>query len=103
MCLVETGRACLSVLAMSNGNPNVPAARVTRPDILVENGVIHLIDRPLFDVQANSDAASSAYVLAASLVSSRGKTDHPRVFVGMHRRRLLQLRLQRIRTLSGRA
>jgi hypothetical protein len=56
-----------SGLFVSNGNSNLPAARVTRPDILVENGVIHLIDRPLFDTQANSDAASSAYVFSSSL------------------------------------
>ncbi|KAJ2915811.1 hypothetical protein MD484_g4619, partial [Candolleomyces efflorescens] len=52
-----------SGLFVSNGDSS---ARVTRPDILVENGVIHLIDRPLFDVQANSDAASSAYASATS-------------------------------------
>ncbi|RXW23538.1 hypothetical protein EST38_g2304 [Candolleomyces aberdarensis] len=55
-----------SGLFVSHGNTYIPAARVTRPDILVDNGVIHLIDRVLFDTEGNSAAASSAYASATS-------------------------------------
>lgn len=45
-------------LYVSNGNGTL--ARVVRPDLLVENGVVHVIDRVLINENANPSAASSA-------------------------------------------
>lgn len=36
-------------------------ARITQPDVLVKNGVFHIIDRVLMNDQVNEGAASSAY------------------------------------------
>ncbi|KAJ2933690.1 hypothetical protein H1R20_g3448, partial [Candolleomyces eurysporus] len=63
-----------SGLFVSHGNSYFPAARVTRPDILVDNGVIHLIDGVLFDTEGNSDAASSAYA-SATAAAAQTSTD----------------------------
>ena len=48
---------------VSNGNGT--SARITRPDILVENGVIHLIDHILVNTRSEPAVASSACVLCA--------------------------------------
>lgn len=47
-------------LFVSNGNGT--EARVVRPDVLVRNGVIHIIDHILVNTNSEPSAASSAYV-----------------------------------------
>lgn len=42
---------------------------IVQPDILLSNGVIHVVDRVMLDISSNADAASSAY---SSVVSSVG-------------------------------
>ncbi|KAF6753283.1 hypothetical protein DFP72DRAFT_1003275 [Ephemerocybe angulata] len=59
-------------LFVSNGNGT--SAQVIRPDILVQNGVIHLIDRFLFNEQSNPAAASSA-ISSASAAATESSTD----------------------------
>lgn len=38
-------------------------AQIVQPDVLLPNGVLHVIDRVLLNTQIDSGAASSAYVL----------------------------------------
>jgi uncharacterized surface protein with fasciclin (FAS1) repeats len=45
-------------LFVSNGNGT--EAQVVRPDVLVENGIVHIIDHVLFNSGSNPSAASSA-------------------------------------------
>lgn len=35
-------------------------AQIVQPDVLLPNGVVHIIDRVLFDTDSNPSAASSA-------------------------------------------
>ena len=42
-------------------------ARIVQPDVLVKNGVFHIIDRVLFNADVNQDAANSAYSSATSV------------------------------------
>ncbi|EGN94291.1 hypothetical protein SERLA73DRAFT_188091 [Serpula lacrymans var. lacrymans S7.3] len=44
-------------------------ARIVRSDILAENGVVHVLDGVLADVQSNPSAASSAYASATSIAA----------------------------------
>lgn len=37
-------------------------AQIVQPDVLLRNGVVHVIDRVLFNTEENASAASSAYV-----------------------------------------
>lgn len=37
-------------------------ALIVQPDVLLPNGVVHIIDRVLVDTDSNPSAASSAYV-----------------------------------------
>lgn len=37
-------------------------AQIVQPDVLLPNGVLHVIDRVLLNTQIDSGAASSAYV-----------------------------------------
>ena len=41
-------------------------ARVTQPDVLIKNGVLHIIDRVLLNADVNEDAAGNAYSSATS-------------------------------------
>ena len=41
-------------------------AQIVQPDVLTKNGVIHIIDRVLFNTDVNEGAASSAYSSATS-------------------------------------
>jgi len=41
-------------------------ARILQPDVLVSNGVVHVIDKVLINTQANEPAASSAFSSATS-------------------------------------
>ncbi|KAJ2917149.1 hypothetical protein MD484_g3237, partial [Candolleomyces efflorescens] len=59
-------------LFVSNGNGT--EAQVTRPDVLVENGVIHIIDRVLVNEGSNPSAASSAYS-SFSMEATQTSTD----------------------------
>ncbi|KAJ2937024.1 hypothetical protein H1R20_g76, partial [Candolleomyces eurysporus] len=61
-----------SGLFVSNGNG--AQAQITRPDVLVENGVIHIIDRVLVNEQSNPSAASSAYS-SFSMEATQSATD----------------------------
>ncbi|MCL6388889.1 fasciclin domain-containing protein, partial [Pectobacterium carotovorum subsp. carotovorum] len=49
-------------------------ARIIRPDILTENGVIHLVDTVLLSTDDNSGVASSAYASASS-AATESSTD----------------------------
>jgi hypothetical protein len=60
-----------SVSAMSNGSmPMVmsgsSSAMIITPDILLQNGVVHVIGSVLLNTQDNAAAASSAYMSATS-------------------------------------
>ncbi|KAF6752044.1 FAS1 domain-containing protein [Ephemerocybe angulata] len=59
-------------LFVNNGNGS--SARVIRPDVLVENGVIHLIDTVLFNTGSEPSAASSAFE-SASAAATETSTD----------------------------
>jgi uncharacterized surface protein with fasciclin (FAS1) repeats len=51
-------------------------ARITQPDVLTSNGVIHVIDRALANIDVNETAALDAY-LSASSVAAHDTTDFP--------------------------
>ncbi|TEB32474.1 FAS1 domain-containing protein [Coprinellus micaceus] len=51
-------------LFVSNGNGS--SAQILRPDVLVQNGVIHLIDQFLINEASSPSAASSAFASASS-------------------------------------
>ncbi|KAF5309780.1 hypothetical protein D9611_013601 [Ephemerocybe angulata] len=59
-------------LFVNNGNGS--SARVIRPDVLIENGVIHLIDNVLFNTDSEPSAASSAFA-SASAAATETATD----------------------------
>jgi uncharacterized surface protein with fasciclin (FAS1) repeats len=42
-------------------------ALIVQPDVLTENGVVHIIDRVLFNSEVNNTAANNAYSSASSL------------------------------------
>lgn len=49
-------------------------ARIVQPDVLIENGVIHIIDQVLVNTNVNQDAANSAYSSATS-AAGRSSTE----------------------------
>ncbi|TFK24599.1 Fasciclin-domain-containing protein [Coprinopsis marcescibilis] len=55
-------------LFVSAGNDT--SAQVVRSDIFVENGVVHLIDRVLYQTANNAAAASSAFFFASSAATN---------------------------------
>ncbi|KAF6755716.1 hypothetical protein DFP72DRAFT_313679 [Ephemerocybe angulata] len=59
-------------LYVNNGNGS--SVRIIRPDVLVENGVIHLIDNILFNTGSAPSAASSAFA-SASAAATETATD----------------------------
>jgi len=44
---------------------NGTSAQIVRPDVLIQNGVIHIVDRLLYVTDSDAQAASSAYVFFA--------------------------------------
>ncbi|KAH6904602.1 hypothetical protein BKA70DRAFT_1403139 [Coprinopsis sp. MPI-PUGE-AT-0042] len=60
-------------LFVSVGNDTI--AQVVQPDILVENGVIHLIDRLLFQSDSDSSEASAAVSSYSSAAAADTSTD----------------------------
>jgi uncharacterized surface protein with fasciclin (FAS1) repeats len=44
-------------------------ARIVQPDVLISNGVVHIIDRILLNTEVNEAAASSAYESATSVAA----------------------------------
>jgi hypothetical protein len=50
-------------------------ARIVTRDVLVSNGVVHLIDNILFDTTSNSAAASSAVNSATSAQGAKTSTE----------------------------
>ncbi len=51
---------------ISSGS-TVATAKVVKSDVLVENGVVHIIDGVLLNMDTNPEAATSAYVYASSV------------------------------------
>ncbi|KAI0073798.1 Fasciclin-domain-containing protein [Panus rudis PR-1116 ss-1] len=52
-------------------------ARIVQPDVLLPNGVIHVIDRVLLNTESNSGAASSAIASATSAATARPTETQP--------------------------
>ncbi|EKM77524.1 hypothetical protein AGABI1DRAFT_77017 [Agaricus bisporus var. burnettii JB137-S8] len=69
----------LSVSSNSSGiflqNQNGSVAQITRPDVLVSNGVFHVIDNVLVETDSNPEAASSAVMSASSAATAQSSTD----------------------------
>ncbi|KAF5309524.1 hypothetical protein D9619_012360 [Psilocybe cf. subviscida] len=56
---------------------NGTTAEVVRPDVLLNNGVVHVIDRVFFDTSSNPSAAQSAFSAASSVAAQSTTASGP--------------------------
>ncbi|KIY71427.1 Fasciclin-domain-containing protein [Cylindrobasidium torrendii FP15055 ss-10] len=69
-------------VASSSGSTTVAMAKIITTNVLVNNGVVHIIDTVLGNTESNSSAASSAYESAVSVAAAAATTTETGLVTG---------------------